>query len=305
MDDLFELWEKPAAGKYMIAGWRQWADAGSVSSGLPQYLVEQARARRIGQIKPGGFYLFQIPGTHHLVRPVVKLEDGYPRRLEGRRNDFYYAGDRGDGFLIFLGDEPHRDEERYTEAFFEAIETLGVKRVAVVAGVYAPVPYDRDRNISCAYSLRAMKEGLAKYAVSFSDYEGGTSIGTYLADRAGRRGIEFFAFYALVPSYDFSQASAMVQPVAIGEDYKAWYDLMRRLKHMFNLRLDLSDLERQSEALVSEWDANIEKLARTMPQLGVRDYMEEVNDEFSEASFEPLSDVWDEALGQLFDGLEE
>ena len=78
MDDWVELWEKPIAEKkYMIAGWQQWADAGAISSGLPQYLVDQTNARKIGQIKPDGFYLFQLPGTHHLLRPEVKLDEGY------------------------------------------------------------------------------------------------------------------------------------------------------------------------------------------------------------------------------------
>src|SRR5690606_5346996 len=68
MPDRVEIWEKPAAPEvYMLAGWRQWADAGSVSSGLPQYLIQQTGARKIGQIRPDGFYLFQIPGTHDLV----------------------------------------------------------------------------------------------------------------------------------------------------------------------------------------------------------------------------------------------
>ena len=106
MNKLVELWEKPATGKYMIAGWHQWADAGSVSSGLPQYLIEHTHARRIGEIKPDDFYLFQIPGTHHLFRPVIKLEEGYREELEQRRNELFCSGDESTGFLIFLGEEP-------------------------------------------------------------------------------------------------------------------------------------------------------------------------------------------------------
>ncbi|MCB0226583.1 MAG: hypothetical protein KDI02_23015, partial [Anaerolineae bacterium] len=62
---------------YMIAGWHQWADAGAISSGLPQYIINHLEATKIGEIKPDGFYLFQIPGTHHLLRPEIKLEQGY------------------------------------------------------------------------------------------------------------------------------------------------------------------------------------------------------------------------------------
>src|SRR5689334_553445 len=90
MSDAVKLWERPqAANVTMIAGWHQWADGGSVSSGLPQYLIQQSHARRIGEIRGDGFYLFQIPGTHDLVRPVVKFENGYPKSLEVRRNEFF------------------------------------------------------------------------------------------------------------------------------------------------------------------------------------------------------------------------
>ena len=78
MDKQIDLWEKPTANEiYMLAGWRQWADAGGISSELPQYLVGKTGAKKIGEIKPDGFYLFQIPGTHHFLRPEIKLEEGY------------------------------------------------------------------------------------------------------------------------------------------------------------------------------------------------------------------------------------
>jgi len=301
MNELVELWERPSRADRMIAGWHQWADAGAISSSLPQYLIEQTQATKIGRIKPDGFYLFQIPGTHHLLRPVIKLHEGYRERLQQRENEFFYWSSYGQGLLIFLGEEPHQGEARYAKAFFDAVEELGVRRVAAVAGVYGPVPYDKDREISCVYSLPRMKEELSRYAVRFSNYEGGTTISTYLVDEAEARGIEFFAFYAFVPSYDFSTSSVLAQPVAMDEDYKAWYDLMIRLNYMFGLGIDLSDLERRSKELTEEWAAKIEHLATTMPHLGVRSYLEKVNKEFTGESFEPLSDVWEEALGHLFE----
>ena len=301
MSDLLHLWEKPAPGKYMVAGWHQWADAGTVSSGLPQYLIEQTQARKIGEIKADGFYLFQIPGTHHLLRPVVKLNEGYREELEEKKNEFFYAGDEDTGFVVFLGEEPHRNEALYTEAFFDAVEQLGVRRVAAVAGVYGAVPYNMDRNISCVYSLPCMKDELQKYAVKFSNYEGGATISMYLADRAEERGIEFFRFCAFVPSYDFSRTSMPVQPIAMGEDFKTWYDLMMRFHHMFKLEFDLSDLETRSSKLIVEWDSKIAQVDQAMPQLKVREYMEETSSEFTEMSFVPLSDVWEEELRDLLD----
>jgi predicted ATP-grasp superfamily ATP-dependent carboligase len=299
MNDLIRLWEIPDAAEYVIAGWHQWADAGDVSSGLPKYLIEQTAARRIGEMEPDGFYLFQIPGTHHLLRPMVKLSEGYRETLEERRNEFFYSGDDENGFLIFLGEEPHQNAECYAEAFFDAVEELGVKRVAALGGVHGPVPYDRERDISCVYSLPRMKDELAQCEVRFSDYEGGATITTYLADKAEARGVEFFSFYAFVPAYNFSESSMIPHQVAMEEDFKAWYDLMRRLDHMFRLGLDLSDLARRSDELIVAWEKKIDHLARAMPQLGVSSYMEQVNEDFAERRFLPFSDFWEEVLGDL------
>ncbi|MBN1991243.1 MAG: PAC2 family protein [Anaerolineae bacterium] len=135
MADLIELWEKPKAQeKYMIVGWHQWADAGSISSGLPQYLIEQMGARKIGQLNAEGSYLFQIPGTHHFLRPEIKLKEGYRQSLQVHKNEFFYTGDDKKGLVIFLGDEPHLHADQYAESFFDVVEALHVKRVAAVGG---------------------------------------------------------------------------------------------------------------------------------------------------------------------------
>lgn len=306
MDELVRLWEKPVAKRvYLIAGWHQWADAGNISSGLPEYLIEQTRARKIGELKADGFYLFQVPGTHHFLRPEIKLEDGYRQKLTRRLNEFYYTGDEKKGLVIFLGEEPHLNEERYAGAFLDAVQALRARRVAALGGVYGAMPYDKDREVSCVYSLQGMRDELADYAVRFSDYEGGSTIGTLLADRAEERNIELIDLYAFVPAYDFGQLDDQLQGVRIENDFKAWYDLMRRLNHMFDLGLDLSDLQRQSNELITALDTKIAELESKLPQLKVREYMQELAQDFTERSFMPLDDVWERELGDLFSDLNE
>ena len=301
MDELVELWEKPVADQVsMIAGWHQWADAGNISSGLPEYLIQHTGARKIGEISEDGFYLFQVPGTHHFLRPEIRLKDGYRQELAEQLNEFYYTGDGGNGLVIFLGEEPHLNVERYTQAFLDAVTALGVTRVAALGGVYGAMPYDKDREVSCVYSLRSMKDDLSEYAVRFSDYEGGSTIGTLLVDRAEGRRIEFIDLYAFVPAYDFGEFDDQLQGLRIENDFKAWYDLMRRLNHMFDLGMDLSDLERQSSELIGALDTKIEELERQLPQLNVREYMQELARDFTERSFMPLDDVWERELGDLF-----
>lgn len=301
MSDALELKEHPEAEEiYMFAGWRQWADAGSTSSGLPQYLIEQTGARQIGSINPDGFYLFQIPGTHDLVRPVVKFKEGYPESLETQHNELYYAEHNQHGLLIFLGDEPQMDVERYAQTFLEIAKSLGVKRIVGLGGVYGELPYDKERLISSIYSLPELKEELDDIAVNLSDYHGGASVGSYICRRAGEQGIEYVSFYAFVPAYDFSTVSQIANSIRVENDFMAWLGIMQRIDHMLHLELDLTDLEQKSKDLVKLFDSKIEELDSEAPQLGVRDYLNRLSEEYMVTPFTPLDDVWEQELRRLF-----
>ncbi|BCX04925.1 MAG: hypothetical protein KatS3mg053_2863 [Candidatus Roseilinea sp.] len=303
MADQLELFEKPEADEvYMIAGWRQWADAGNVSSGLPQYLIEKLGARKIGRIKPDGFYLFQTPVSQFLFRPHFKFEEGYRKEVIVHRNEVFYWENGRRGLVIFLGDEPHMNVERYAEAFFDLAKALNVRRIAATGGVYALVPFDKHRTFSVTYAMPHMKAELAEYAVSFSNYEGGVSIGSYLEDRAEHVGQEYFAMYAFVPAYDFSQFAhrEQMQPIAVENDYQAWHDAMVRLNHMFKLGVDLTELAEKSAETAAQMREAIEKLARQLPHAPIKEWLAKLNADFVEMPFTKLDDVWEDALGDIF-----
>lgn len=302
MSDAVDIWERPKAGEiFMLAGWRQWADAGSMSSGLPQYLIKRTNARQIGEIRSDGFYLFQFPGTHDLVRPVVKFDEGYPESLQTPSNKIYYTGDAERGVVIFLGDEPHLDVERYVAAFLDAANSLGVKRIVGFGGVYGELPYDKERLISSIYSLPRLKQELEGLAVNLSDYHGGASIGSYVCRRAGEQEMEYVSFYAFVPTYDFSNISQLGNTIRIENDFMAWLAAMRRVNYMLNTDFDLSHLERKSNRLVKLMDSKVQELEGMAPQLGVREYLTKLSEEFTEMPFQPLDDVWEDELRRLFD----
>jgi hypothetical protein len=70
---------------------------------------------------------------------------------------------------------------------------------------------------------------------------------------------------------------------------------------MFDLGLDLTNLEGKSRQLVSIIDGQIEELDQEIPELGVRDQIAELTADFEETSFMPLSDVWGRELKDLFE----
>jgi hypothetical protein len=295
-----EFWKKPEVDEmYMLVGWRQWADAGSVSSGLPEYLVQQTRAQPIGRIRPDGFYLFQVPGTHDLMRPVVRFNEGYPESLDMQHNDFYFHQDGPRGVVIFMGDEPHMDIERYVASLLQAARMLNVRRIIGFGGVYGELPYDRERTISCNYSMKTMKHELSALALSFSDYHGGASIGSILCKRAGDLGMEYTGLYAFVPAYDFSLALQAGNTIRIENDYRAWLGLMRRINYMLKVAYDLRDLEAKSVHLTELVKDKLDELERSAPQLGLSEYLSHLAEEYQEPQFDPLEDVWQDELKRL------
>ena len=299
---LIEFWKKPEVDEvYMLAGFRQWADAGSVSSGLPQYIVQQTRAEPIGRIRPDGFYLFQVPGTHDLMRPVVRFQNGYPESLDSQHNDFYYYQDGPRGVVVFEGDEPHMDVDRYVGTLLQAARMLNVKRIIGFGGVYGELPYDKERMISCNYSIRRMKAELDNLAVTFSDYHGGASIGSVICKRAGEQGIEYAGLYAFVPAYDFSLVLPAGSTVRVENDFTAWLGVMRRVNHMLKLRFDLHDLEEKSRQLTELIRTKLEEIEEQAPQLGVNEYLQKLSEDFNEQSFDPLDEIWEEKLKGLME----
>ncbi|MEM7130936.1 MAG: PAC2 family protein [Chloroflexota bacterium] len=318
MDNLVELTEKPEFDEiYLIAGWRQWADAGSISSGLPEYLADLTDAKKIGEIQSDPFYMFHLPATHYYLRPEIKFKDGFREEFHDRENVFYFAECNGKGLLLFSGDEPHLYAPRYANAFFDVYKELGVRRGVAVGGVYARPPFDRDRPISCSYSLQPMKEELDKYALRYSNYEGGATIGSYFVDRAARQNLEFMVLNALVPSYEFSEQSSDFllhdaefqsqepQGIRIENDYRAWHDVMMRLNYMFGIGVDLSELSMHSQELTSAIESKLDDLNRKLPELGIPKFLQEINSDFEEMTFMPLDDMWAEELGDLFDDLDD
>ena len=239
-----------------------------------------------------------------MFRPGMKFEDGYRTEMSGPRNDVYYWSNGKKGLVIFIGDEPHLNIEQYSEAFFEIASELGVKRVAATGGVYAMVPYEKDRRITCNFSLPSMRPLMRDYAVELSDYEGPVSIGSYLNNYAEVLNIEYFAWYGFVPMYDLSRFTQQQQQgISVEEDFKAWLGLTRRFNHLFGMSIDLSDLAQKSEDLDKQIGASIEDAVQQMPHLPIREYLANMTAEFEVVSFEApdkVSDVWNDALGDLF-----
>ena len=94
------------------------------------------------------------------------------------------------------------------------------------------------------------------------------------------------------------------ETIHIEKDYMAWLGVMRRVVHMLNLEIDLSDLEERTEGMIDKVDGKLEELDKNHPDIGVGEYVRRLSEDFDETSFTPLEDVWQEELRRLGDRLE-
>jgi len=292
-DVLLILNETPSA-KYLIAGWRrQWSDGGDISSGLSRYLINTLEAKKIGEMSPTVSrmcYPFQISGTHDAFRPRASFQDGLPSSPMAQNNSFY---DAGNGLILFRGDEPWYRIDLYGEAFFQAITELRIEQTVAVEGYNGPAPPEMERRIGCVYSKAEMKETLEKYGVQFSNYGSsgrqGPTIGMALVTLAHYHypDIKIFRLGAMAPMYPFNTSDN--RQVGIATDHRSFYDIMRRLRAMFQLDINLSELE-------SLGFAESRRLQETLALIGgnnaeARRYIDRVRADYSYARYEEQVDL--------------
>jgi len=299
MNDLLVLEKeniKPEKPTFMIAGFNQWANAGNVSSGIPEYLIEKLNARRVGHIRKDDFYIFQLPGSHFMFRPPVKYVEGYEEDYQEETiNDFHYTEISGKGLIIFIGTEPNQHEDVYVNTLLDGAKELGVKRIIVPAGVGGEVPFDKERLVSCTYSLKQMQEELKDYALTFSNYNRNATIGMVINHYSKERGIESVRMSARTPSYQI--------PLTTSSDKRAMYDILRRIRYMFGINLDLSDLEKESKQQISDFENALKKLYMGNPELEpqISTYMEQIEEGFVELRFEEPIEIPDVFLKEFND----
>ncbi len=287
--------EKPTI---MIAGFNQWANAGNVSSGIPEYLIEKLNARRVGHIRKDDFYIFQLPGSSFMFRPPVKYVEGYEEDYQEETiNDFHYTEISGKGLIIFIGTEPNQHEDVYVNTLLDGAKELGVKRIIVPAGVGGEIPFDKERLVSCTYSLEQMKEELNNYALTFSNYHRNATIGMVINHYSKERGIESVRMSARTPSYQI--------PLTSSSDKRAMYDILRRIRYMFGINLDLSDLEKESKQQVSDFENALKELYISNPEVEsqITTYIEQIEEGFVELRFKEPMKIPDVFLKEFNDPL--
>ena len=281
--------DETSQARVLIAGWRrQWSDGGNISSGMPRWLIDKLSARRIGRMTDEisrMCFPFQVAGTHDMYRPRAAFDDGLPSRPLQWDNGFW---DAGDGVVVFLGVEPWYRIDLYGDAFFAAAAALGNPQIAAVEGYNGPAPPELERRVSCVYSKASMAEALRQHGMLFSSYGSqqrqGPTVGMALVSIAHYRhpDVEMVRVGAMAPMFPFSGRSG--GQLGITTDHRAFYDIMRRLRALYSLDIDLSDLRPRYEEEANRLLESLDRVAQRSEE--ARRYIERIRNDYQFQPFE-------------------
>lgn len=269
----------------MICGITGWVDGGEASTGSVEYLVKKLKAKKFAEMPIDRFHIFQFPGQVSL-RPTIKIEDGILKEHKFPHNVFYYwvNPEAGNDLILFSGSEPCSNWEDYGRAILSIAEGFGVIRIYQLGGVMDETPHTREPNVSCTCSSEVLKAEMEKYNVQFGNYEGPGSFATTMLYLCRNKSIELIDMMARATYYpEFN--------VVIAHNPKTIRAIVKRLNSLLNLKLDISDLDRQAEEL----EAKLGFMVSQSPEF--RTYVSELEKDYTESKYEePLDVSADEAI---------
>lgn len=242
-----ELTQKPQLNApYLVAGFAGWPDGGGVSTGVVDFLATYLAAEPIGEIASGNSYIYTSPAL--ASRPVVKIQQGLIQSLHFPVNELYAWESQGEApdLVLLQGIEPDLNWQDFVDAVLECVRVLGVQRVYTIGGYLDYAPHTRVPQISAMVTDRKLQDALLPYDVEPAEYDGPTSIQSFLLSHCQELGIDGIGLWAGTPSY--------IQ----GAYPKVTQVMLELLSNIWHLPLELSMFEEQTEELESSLHEQID-----------------------------------------------
>jgi len=270
----------------MVIALDGWVDGGQAATGTLSFLRRKLRPRKLAEIHPGRFYVYQVPGQLSL-RPHCRIENGLLTEYRRQHNVFYYwiNSEAGQDVILFQGAEPNLNWDDYCAAVLRVAGEFGVSRIYMLGGVLDKVPHTREPAVSSVCTGRELRDELLHYGVGFTDYEGPGGVRTALLDHCRRRGVDMAMLHVRATYYpEFN--------MVIAHNPKAIRALVILLQKMLHLPLDISELDRKSR----DFEAHLSYLALQNSEL--KAYVEALERDYRQSDTPEVQD-WlsaDEAI---------
>lgn len=219
----------------LIGAFSGWNDAASAATWAVKFLVNQWDAEPFAEIDPDVFYDFSES------RPTTRISGGALRRFNWPSNRFYIhrVSERNSqqrDVILFIGEEPHLRWKTFAREIIGLGRQLHVEEMALLGVFSAEAPHTAPVQITGATSRAAILRKMDECGVERASYSGPTGILTALQDTARREGVSATSLWAGAPHY---VAASPNLPVAEA--------LLRKLDHIYELRLSLKDLARAAQ----------------------------------------------------------
>ena len=281
------IYQRPKLVKpYLVMGFEGWPDAGKVSSNAIAYLRDKLACRKLAEVKPDDFYLFQSPGAE-VGRPVTEIEGGLVKALSRPTTTFWFYKTKGSAhdLVLMLGREPELRWGDYVSLILDLAQDFGVVRIYTIGGTYDVVPHTIEPLLGVVLSDSSLEAEMRGYGVQPINYKGPSSVHTTLLVSASERHIEMVSLWGYVPHY--------VQV----PNTKVCYRVLSELARMLDIALDLDDIRQQSAQL----DDMIDKAISQKPEL--QDYVRRLEAEYSQGRYEAGETLKEDIIKDIEDFL--
>ena len=250
---------------YLIAGFGGWPNGGNVSTDTVYFLQSTLKAEQIGEITSDDLYIYSSPTL--ASRPITVIREGVLESLRFPSNSLFACQRLGaDHDLLFLqGIEPDLNWQQFADAIVECLQTFQAQRLYTIGGYLDYAPHTRMPRLSAVVTHEALKDELEAYDVDLTDYEGPTSIQSYLLAACRAQGIEGISLWGGAPSYVQGSYPRLTQA------------MLQFLSQLWRLPLDLEEIEEQA----IELEATLHEQIDTNPELA--DYIRRLEQVYDQA----------------------
>ncbi|MGE3540391.1 MAG: PAC2 family protein [Candidatus Tectimicrobiota bacterium] len=234
---------------YLIAGFGGWPNGGNVSTDTVDFLQSGLQAERVGEITSDDLYIYSSPTL--ASRPVTVIREGLLESLRFPANTIFACKrpEAEHDLLLLQGVEPDLNWRQFAAAIIECVQTFQAERLYTIGGYLDYAPHTRSPRLSAVVTHEVLKDELAPHDLEMTDYEGPTSIQSYLLASCRDQGIEGISLWGGAPSY--------VQ----GAYPRLTKTMLELLSQMWNLNLSLEEVEEQAEELEANLNEQIESNA--------------------------------------------
>lgn len=229
-----------------------WMNAGDVSTGTTQYLLDKLDAFEFAHIVSDSFYIYNFPGSMEfsaLFRPHTEIDDGLIKNYSEPSNIFY--ADTLNNLILLVGKEPNLAWHEYSDCILNICREFAVKQIIFIGSIAGLTPHTREPRILCSVSNKELKAPLEQLGFKFTNYEGPAGIITFLTITTRENNIDMTNIIAEIPAY------------LHGYNPKCVETAVKCLAKILNLHLQFDDLR----TLADEFEKRVTHLIQENTEL--------------------------------------